>query len=201
MQKQYPCGRIFPSGLKHSAIAAWPYVRPVKMQSVNILIQAIQQYQGSALMVSHDRHFIKEVATKIWYIEDHEIKEYPGTYDEYEYWVSQKQQKPSNNQPTKIKVKKKKVVRNTNNELNSFKPQLKRLKTDLEKIEDLIHDLEEQSQNMEAELAKPEVYGNVEKLMKHNQKYDEIKIALDKKQNEWETAALAIDEIEEKLQS
>ena len=54
--------------------------------SENILIQALQQYQGSFIVVSHNRHFISEVANKIWYIEDQEIKEYPGTYTEYSYW-------------------------------------------------------------------------------------------------------------------
>ncbi|MFZ9188111.1 MAG: ribosomal protection-like ABC-F family protein, partial [Algoriphagus sp.] len=58
-------------------------------QSVNILIQALQQYEGTFITVSHDRHFIKGVANKIWYIEQHEIKEYPGTYEEYEFWRSQ----------------------------------------------------------------------------------------------------------------
>ena len=54
--------------------------------SENILIQALQQYKGSFVVVSHNRHFISQIANKIWYIEDKKIKEYPGTYDEYEYW-------------------------------------------------------------------------------------------------------------------
>jgi ATP-binding cassette, subfamily F, member 3 len=56
------------------------------MQSVNILIQALQQYTGSFIIVSHDRYFISETANKIWYIENKEIKEYPGGYEEYAYW-------------------------------------------------------------------------------------------------------------------
>ena len=63
-------------------------------QSVNILIQALQQYEGTFITVSHDRHFIKGVANKIWYIEQHEIKEYPGTYEEYEFWRSQQVEVP-----------------------------------------------------------------------------------------------------------
>ncbi|MGB5979652.1 MAG: ABC-F family ATP-binding cassette domain-containing protein, partial [Cyclobacteriaceae bacterium] len=59
------------------------------MVSENILIQAMQQYQGSFVVVSHNRHFINEVANKIWYIEDREIKEYPGTYKEFVYWRSE----------------------------------------------------------------------------------------------------------------
>ena len=56
------------------------------MQSVNILIQALQQYEGTYVVVSHDRYFVSNIANKIWYIEDYEIKEYPGSFDEYEEW-------------------------------------------------------------------------------------------------------------------
>lgn len=69
------------------------------IQSVNILIQALQQYEGTFVTVSHDRLFIKGVANKIWYIEDEQIKEYPGTYDEYVYWREnqvEKEAKPQN---------------------------------------------------------------------------------------------------------
>lgn len=57
------------------------------MVSVNILAQALKQYEGTFILVSHDRHFISQVANKIWYIEDHQIKEYLGTYEEYNYYV------------------------------------------------------------------------------------------------------------------
>lgn len=60
------------------------------IQSVNILIQALQQYQGTFVVVSHDRFFVSEIANKIWYIENHEIKEYPGTYDEYNIWMEER---------------------------------------------------------------------------------------------------------------
>jgi ATP-binding cassette, subfamily F, member 3 len=56
------------------------------MQSVNILIQALEQYEGTFVVVSHDRYFVSSIANKIWYIEDEQIKVYPGTYDEFETW-------------------------------------------------------------------------------------------------------------------
>src|SRR5690606_9709899 len=61
------------------------------IQSVNILIQALQQYEGTCIVVSHDRYFLDHVANKIWYIEDYQIREYPGTYREYEDWNSRRQ--------------------------------------------------------------------------------------------------------------
>jgi ATP-binding cassette subfamily F protein 3 len=59
------------------------------MVSINILAQTLRQYAGTCILVSHDRHFVAEVATKIWYIEGNQIKEYPGTYEEYAYWQKQ----------------------------------------------------------------------------------------------------------------
>ncbi|MEM7055928.1 MAG: ABC-F family ATP-binding cassette domain-containing protein, partial [Bacteroidota bacterium] len=56
------------------------------MISIDILAQTLQQYQGSCIIVSHDRYFISRIANKIWYIEDKQIKEYPGTYEDYAYW-------------------------------------------------------------------------------------------------------------------
>ncbi len=57
------------------------------MQSVNILAQALQQYEGTFVVVSHDRHFVSQIANSIWYIEDRQLKQYPGTWEEYLYWA------------------------------------------------------------------------------------------------------------------
>lgn len=54
--------------------------------SISILMQALRQYEGAFLLVSHDRRFISQVANKIWWIENKKIKEYPGTYEEYIWW-------------------------------------------------------------------------------------------------------------------
>ena len=56
------------------------------MVSIDILAQTLQQYQGTCIIVSHDRHFIERIANKIWYIQDKQIKVYPGTYEAYAYW-------------------------------------------------------------------------------------------------------------------
>lgn len=62
------------------------------MISIDILAQTIQQYKGTAIIVSHDRHFVAQVANKIWYLEDKKIKEYPGDYEAYEYWKQHEKQ-------------------------------------------------------------------------------------------------------------
>ncbi|WP_163341539.1 ATP-binding cassette domain-containing protein, partial [Escherichia coli] len=50
------------------------------MHSVELLAEALNKYEGSYILVSHDRYFISKTANKIWEIVDGEIKEFKGTY-------------------------------------------------------------------------------------------------------------------------
>jgi len=56
------------------------------MHSCDLLIDALNKYEGSILLVSHDRYFISKTANKIWEIDDHMIREFKGTYDEWVDW-------------------------------------------------------------------------------------------------------------------
>ncbi len=56
------------------------------MHSCELLIDALNKYQGSIILVSHDRYFISRTANKIWEIVDHRIKEFKGGYEEWVQW-------------------------------------------------------------------------------------------------------------------
>ena len=56
------------------------------MHSCDLLIDALNKYEGSILLVSHDRYFISRTANKIWEIDDHQIREFKGTYAEWSEW-------------------------------------------------------------------------------------------------------------------
>src|SRR6478609_6909688 len=56
------------------------------IHSVELLSEALNKYEGSYILVSHDRYFISKTANKIWEIVDHEIKEFKGGYEEYVQW-------------------------------------------------------------------------------------------------------------------
>ena len=56
------------------------------IHSVELLSEALNKYEGSYILVSHDRYFISKTANKIWEIIDHEIKEFKGGYEEYVEW-------------------------------------------------------------------------------------------------------------------
>lgn len=60
------------------------------MHSVELLIEALNKYEGSFILVSHDRYFVSKTANKIWEIDNYEIKEFDGGYDEWVEWKERK---------------------------------------------------------------------------------------------------------------
>ncbi|WP_144603014.1 ribosomal protection-like ABC-F family protein [Algoriphagus algorifonticola] len=170
-------------------------------QSVNILIQALQQYEGTFITVSHDRHFIKGVANKIWFIEDNQIKEYPGTYEEYEFWKSQQVKEEGANQAQEKAVKKeqKKTFNPQDPEVQQAKKNLKKLENQLESVEKEVEKLEGNLATIEKELADPKLYNDDEKAAKVQDKYQSVKGQLDRKNAEWEELVDEISKLQETL--
>ncbi|MEY2836122.1 MAG: hypothetical protein RLZZ557_1784, partial [Bacteroidota bacterium] len=56
------------------------------MHSVDLLAEALDKYEGSLILVSHDRYFISKTANKIWEIVDGKIVEFKGGYTEWVEW-------------------------------------------------------------------------------------------------------------------
>ncbi|WP_149240127.1 ABC-F family ATP-binding cassette domain-containing protein [Dyadobacter sp. 32] len=175
------------------------------MQSVNILIQALQQYEGSYIVVSHDRYFVENIANKIWYIEDHEIKEYPGTYQEYEVWVEERGLQSavsdkavvSSAPPQKASAQPAASTKNSTNKPTSNEDlqKLKKAKKQVEELEETISNLESKITETEAKLADPSVYNDVKALADLNRFYADIKQKLEKANDAWETAMMEVEEL------
>ena len=57
---------------------------PLDIQSREWIEEAVEEYEGNLLFVSHDRYFIDRFATRIWMLEDGHITDFKGTYQEYQ---------------------------------------------------------------------------------------------------------------------
>lgn len=156
------------------------------MQSVNILIQALQQYEGTYVVVSHDRYFVSNIANKIWYIEDYEIKEYHGTFDEYEVWQESRKSNttPPNSQklniPEKAKAETKvSAPKNASNPTSNQKQ--------IEKIEQQIFDLENKKSKIENDMAEKAQNSQFEELKDLEIALKRIQSDLEIITQEWES--------------
>jgi len=152
------------------------------MQSVNILIQALQQYEGTYVVVSHDRYFVTNIANKIWYIEDYEIKEYPGTFDEYEVWQASRGNLEASS-PKKSSEKPKPELAPHAPKSTSSNPSQEKL---IEKLEAKIMDLEVSITELETAMANLAQEGKFNELPAIELKINEKKDELLKVTNEWE---------------
>lgn len=160
--------------------------------SENILIQALQQYAGTFIVVSHNRYFVSQIANKIWYIENKQIKEYPGTYEEYEYW---RKKNETNEEPVKREappapIKKESAPRNDNTE-----KKLKALNKELKQIEGTIELLESEKAALENEMAKPEVYSDFERLKQAQEKFTKATADLALTTKRWEEILTELDQL------
>ena len=165
-------------------------------QSVNILIQALQQYEGTFITVSHDRHFIKGVANKIWYIEQHEIKEYPGTYEEYEFWRSQQVDVPATavaQKPVKVEV----TPPKSKEDAQQAKRELKKLEEQLQLVEKEISQHEAKKKELEDKLADPSLYLDEAKAQKIQASYQQVEESLETANTSWEMLVDQISQLQQ----
>lgn len=165
------------------------------MASVNILIQALQQYEGTCIVVSHDRYFLDNIANKIWFIEDKEIKEYPGTYQEFEEWNAKRTIKPekkTEKKPVKEEPKKEKVQPS-----DDTKKTIQRMNKELAALETKIAEQEKEVKSLELELAKEEIYADAVKLQATTRSYNSTKAAYEQLQTAWEALAEEIMSLED----
>jgi len=169
------------------------------IQSINILIQALKQYKGTFVVVSHDRYLLDNVANKIWYIEDMKIKEYPGTYQEYEDWRITKENNISQKEEKKEKKtkKEKKKPESGPDEKKARERQAFSLNKDLERLDQEIMAINEELKELEKKLGNPEIYQDTEKLTGINKDYENRKSERASLQERWEVIADKILELEQ----
>jgi len=161
--------------------------------SVNILVQALQQYEGTLIVVSHDRYFLDNVANKIWFIENHQIKQYPGTYAEFDEWYA-KRKAQIKEQPVSVAERPKQVKEAA--PADEKAKQVKKLNQELAKMEEEIGALEKVVKNLETQLADDKLYSDPAKATKVSDEYQLKKLELQEIQVKWEALAEQILELE-----
>jgi len=161
------------------------------MQSVNILVQALDQYEGTYVVVSHDRHFISQVSNKVWYIEDNEIKQYPGSYEEFATWMEE--QGRTLDEPVK-KAAKPAASAGKKAPVQASVTDLKKLEKEIGQIEEEITRKEEEVSQLELEMTREEIFSDESRLKQLSRRYTESKTRLEDLHGLWEMKVTELDE-------
>ena len=164
------------------------------MHSCDLLIEALNKYEGSYILVSHDRYFVSKTANKIWEIIDHEIKEFAGGYEEYVQWkerMAKSRESGARSQESKKSIPLLKKISSSAQDNNKPKtvPQVptsggggaKEHKKELQKQQKIFQQLEEnisklsqEKNKSEAALADPSTYSDKEKFLKTEATYKRL---------------------------
>jgi ATP-binding cassette subfamily F protein 3 len=184
------------------------------MHSCDLLIEALNRYEGSFLLVSHDRYFISKTANKIWEIEDHLIREFKGTYEEWVEWKERNLAAKAAQvaAPAKLPVaqapapRKEEPVKPAPAPVMPAAPINKEAKKELQKQQRLFQELEQkianlnqQKDKLEASLADPATYSDKNKFVTAESEYKKTSEQLDKANREYEQVFEKIVQLEKAL--
>jgi ATP-binding cassette, subfamily F, member 3 len=134
------------------------------MHSVELLVESLNKYEGSFILVSHDRYFISKAANKIWEIVDHEIKEFKGNYTEWMEWkerMARQAPKQEKSAPLAIVEKPVAMVEKSTSNKAINKEQQKELQKQQRlfgQLEEKIARATEQKKLLENALGDPKIY-------------------------------------------
>ncbi len=147
------------------------------IHSVDLLAESLIKYEGSIVLVSHDRYFISRLANKIWEIEDGKIIEFKGSYAEWEDWKERKlkalaEEKKNAKPEIKAEVKTPAPAKKTMPD-ESLKA-LKQAKEEFKKIEERLNKINQTKAALEAELSDPGIYGDKQKFIAAEKKHQEV---------------------------
>lgn len=164
------------------------------ISSVKMLIQALNKFEGTYVLVSHDRYFIQNTANKIWEIEDGKISIFDGNYNEWEDFkkrkaLAEKSKVVAKEEPAKEVVKQVKVEEQPKPNLSLQKEknrEEKKLRNQFNKLESDLSKLNFDKNRLEGMLADSEIYSNKEKFQKAESEYNLVSRQLEVLQVEYE---------------
>lgn len=156
------------------------------------LENTLLEYEGTLLIVSHDRYFINKLAHRIFYMTEDGITSYTGNYDSFA-----EKHKHLLEQPAVQKADKRTGV-NDYKEKKEWQSNLRKLKTAVSKIEAEIAALETAVTQGEALLSQENVTSDYELLLAETAKLDENNRILEEKMNAWEKMTIDLQELLQK---
>ena len=186
------------------------------IHSVELLIDSLKKYEGTMILVSHDRYFISKTANTIWEIDDHKIREFKGTYDEWADWkerniASNKKAVAGNSQqaivnsqkPAAATAVKQPATGNKQQPAAANAPVNKEAKKELQKQQKIFQQLEEnisrakqKKEQLQQALSLPETYSDKTKFVQAEADYKKASDELNRLNKQYEEVFEKIIELE-----
>jgi ATP-binding cassette subfamily F protein 3 len=162
------------------------------IESKEVFEEALLDFPGTCIIVSHDRYFLNRIPTRIIELGPEGVENYLGTYD---YYVEKKQQQiQSGKKYLEALSGEKEVIEKPEEELSSAEKRRiqkekeaeeRRIKRQKEALEKEIETLETKISELEEEVSKPEIMTDYEKLAEISSRLETKKAALEEAYDQW----------------
>jgi ATP-binding cassette, subfamily F, member 3 len=173
------------------------------VESIEALEDAIEAYDGTVVLVSHDRELLRALTTRVWVLHEKHITEFPGGFSEWEEVSAEREHAASVRASEEASLRKvherQKVAKKKEAEASSSKDQRKQLRAaqrELEQEEANIESLEARIASLTAALEDPELYtlpNGVEEARKLGVELERVKRDLDAAFKRWTAATEAVE--------
>lgn len=156
------------------------------IEAKEVLEQALADFDGTLVFVSHDRYFINQLATKIAVVDHGTAKLYDGNYS---YYVDEKaKEEAAQEQAQPVEQKQASASKLSYQEQKQHDSQKRKLERAVSDAEEKITALEEQSKQLQNQMSQPEVATNFDKLQPLQEDLSQVQAELDKQNATWEKA-------------
>jgi ATP-binding cassette, subfamily F, member 3 len=164
------------------------------IESIESLEDALQNYEGTILLVSHDRAMLESLASRVWVLHEHHITDFPGSFGEWEEQSREREHAASvaaSEQEALRRVKERKATRRQETKGDELKAALRDTRRQVEECEKEVAVLERKVTQLTAILEDPELYTTREgtdKSLLTGKELDEARRELDDAIDRWTAA-------------
>ncbi|MFZ0391781.1 MAG: ABC-F family ATP-binding cassette domain-containing protein [Calditrichia bacterium] len=159
---------------------------------------ALQEYDGTLLLISHDRYFLDKLVNRVLEMNDGRLTGYEGNYGEY---VRKREEnfRPENDNPEKeITSPKQEIKEQKRREAEarqSVSKQRNQLQSRIKELEQMIEKLEMEKEQAERRMSNPAFYEEGTRVLEMQQRYKDLTANLEKALQEWETHQLELQSL------
>ena len=171
------------------------------MVSKDILKRALRNYDGTLIIVSHDRDFLEDLTEKVYEFKDKNIKEYLGDINDFlkEKKVQDFTQfEIENKQKSKVKKADDSANKQTFNERKQLDKDIRKLSNKVGQFERAVERLEKELKELDDELANPERYKELSSQKGFFESYQDKQNELNENMSSWEESLERLEELKHK---
>lgn len=160
------------------------------MQSKEVLAEALDEFPGSVLIVSHDRFFLDMLVTKVLWFDYGRVREYPGNYSEFQQWFEEKQlpvlQSMITNEQKSEKIDSKTRRRLEAQARQKKSREMNKIKDQLKKTESRLEELTHEKNLLENKMSSPDFSKlTPDEMTAITKRYQKVAKAMEEQEYEW----------------